>query len=219
MNSGFYGFPTGQTIPAVTLTNPILADIMNTNNGTSRTVRYMNFGFGNYSGSSATMTANRLYLVSHWIPRPCLLTTITCGVVLPTISGNAHFGLYTSDPTTGFPDTCIFSSGSIATATGYNQFGPSCNISIDIPGWYWGAVVFDANVDKIQSYSQNPINLLPSSSFIANYQGSGLYCSHTFGPVPPSLSSTKLTLDEGRLGPKQEYTMISRNPRNPVQRG
>ena len=58
------------------------------------------------------------------------------------------------------------------------------------------------------------------SGAVANYQGVGLRLSHTFGPMPSSLSSSKFTLVESATGFPTIY--LNKAPlitRNPIQRG
>jgi len=220
MNEGIYGFPNNLTTIPVNFTYPILVDIINcSSGGNSQIVKHSPIGF-TAAGSNANVTANLLYLAAHWISRPCLIKNMFCGVVVPTTAGNAHFGLFKPDPTTGLPETCLYSSQSVATVTGYNDFGPACNITIKEPGWYWAGVVFSTNAGPIQHLTTNSICLFPSSSAIANYQGVGLRLSHTFGPMPPSLSGSKFTLVEGVTGFPTIY--LNKAPlitRNPIQRG
>lgn len=205
MNQGFYNFPTGPQTPVATFTAPpFLIDRMNTSeqqatgNSSSNTgakLYYGTFGFTR-SGSNSTCRSNLLYLTAHWLGRPCIVREMVVGVVLPTTASNMYFGIFASD-SAGLPSTCLYSSPVVATATNYNYSGPSPFLEIKTPGWYWFGVVFETNnAGPMQTVAGNPIGMQPSSGFVANYNGQGLRCSHTYGPMPSSLSTYNFTLEE-----------------------
>jgi len=220
MNQGIYGFPTGPTPPAITPLTPILVERMNcsqqqatgNSSGTSSKV-YYGPNFYSRAASNSTARNNLLYLTPYLIGRPCIIQEMVCGVVLPSTASNMIFGIFNSNPFTGFPEQCLYSSPAVATATSYNYSGPAPNLQINTPGWYWFGVVFQTNnAGNMQTINGTPNGSMPSSSWIANYQGMGLRCSLTYGSMPSSLASARFTLSEsGSSFPSVDINMRALN--------
>ena len=224
MNQGIFGLPPSNapnyTQPA--LMHPLAyIDSMNANlAGINSTMYYLPYGF-QAQGSSVTVTANILYLLPFWIGKPAIVKNLTIRSVVPTISGNIKFSFYNSESTTGLPNNLLFSSISVARASGYNitSVDSSNVLQINNPGFYWVGLVYDAAVDQVERSSGSGANPLPTSGSIANYQGYGVFTGLTFGDPPSSLNGSKFTLLDNALTPLPQIVLTSQLKNIIIQKG
>ena len=216
MNQGFYGFPSNPNIPVGPFSQTILIDRLNSSGaqgpglGSDGIPYYCALGFIPQSNSKTRN--NNLFLTPHWMGRPTLVREMVVGVVTPTTGTNLIFGLFSSNQTSGFPENCLYSShvANFVASGSFSFFGVSCRIEIPTPGWYWAGVVTETdNAGNIQTASGCPISILPSTSFVANYQSVGLRCGHTYGAMPSSLAARRMTLAETGSGFPMTYLRLS----------
>lgn len=225
MNQGIFGLPPsrGPNYNQSALMHPLAyIDVMNANlGGINSTLYYLPYGF-QATGSSLTVTANILYLVPFWIGKPAIVKNLTIRSVVPTISGNVKFSFYDSESTTGLPNNLLFSSISVARASGYGVTSVYSGhvLQINTPGFYWVGLVYDAAVDGVEKSTGMGANPMPSSATIANYQTYGIYTGLTFGDPPSSLIGNKITIvDSYNSIPLPQIVMSSQLQNIVIQKG
>lgn len=90
-----------------------------TNTGT-KTPLYQPLQTFQVLGQAATMTANRTYFTPHTASRNINIKTIQFVTANTVTTGNCYISVWSAHPVTGFPDTRLYVSGSLAIGSGYS---------------------------------------------------------------------------------------------------
>jgi hypothetical protein len=96
------------------------------------------------SANSHVVVANRIYFNTIYLAKQTIIRRVKVDSGNTVTTGNMMLGIYSNNPSTGLPDTLLYSSGSFTVSSGYgsNIAGSDAGLITLPPGFYHLAAVY-----------------------------------------------------------------------------
>lgn len=133
-------------------------------------------------GSGTAVTADTLYAVPIYIHRRQRFNGIGIHVVTGVLASQVELGIYTNDPSGGFPLDLVLDAGSTSTASSATEVFIPISVDLDT-GWYWLVALFDDTPTILDVPASNQLVDLQGLDAI-NSNAPIIASAYSFGALP-----------------------------------